>query len=566
MEYSILVEAYEKLEKTSAKLKKADIIAALIKKTPYDSLDKTVLLLNGKVFPVWSEREIGVANQLMIKAIMKSFGSKKQEVINLFNKKGDLGIVSEQLAKKKKQTTLGVKKLTLEKVFDNIRKIAMQKGKSSQERKLNLISELLIHAKQNETKYIIRTILEELRIGVAKGIIRDAISKAFNIDKKTVENAWFLYPDYGKIAQIAKKEGEKGLKSVKIKLGRPIIPMLAEKAPSLEEALKSAGECGLEYKYDGMRTMIHKDKEKIWIFTRSLEDVTSAFPDLVKFAKKNIKCEKCIIEGETLAIHPKTRKPQPFQVLSQRIKRKYNIQEMIRKIPIQFNAFDIIYLNGKTLFDKTQLKRRQILEKQIKEQKGVFQLSKMIITNDLEKAKKFYNEALRAGQEGIMVKRLNAKYQPERHVGYWWKVKPTMESLDLVIIGATWGTGKRTGVLGSYILGCRDAKTGDFLECGMLGSGFKEKKTEEGDVTLKDMTKMLKPYIEYTKGNKVKIKPKIVIEVAYEEIQRSPTYKSGYALRFPRFIRLRSPEKSAEEADTLGRIKYLYSIQKGKKK
>jgi len=141
-----------------------------------------------------------------------------------------------------------------------------------------------------------------------------------------------------------------------------------------------------------------------------------------------------------------------------------------------------------------------------------------------------------------------------------------MENLDLVIIGATWGTGKRTGVLGSYILGCRDAKTGDFLECGMLGSGFKEKKTEEGDVTLKDMTKMLKPYIEYTKGNKVKIKPKIVIEVAYEEIQRSPTYKSGYALRFPRFIRLRSPEKSAEEADTLGRIKYLYSIQKGKKK
>ncbi|MCD6476830.1 MAG: ATP-dependent DNA ligase [Candidatus Aenigmarchaeota archaeon] len=566
MDYSILVEAYEKLEKTSAKLKKADIIATLIKKTPYDSLDKTVLLLNGKVFPVWSEREIGVANQLMIRAIMRSFGSKKQEVINLFNKKGDLGIVSEQLAKKKKQTTLGVKKLTLEKVFDNIRKIAMQEGKSSQERKLNLIAELLIHAKPNETKYIIRTILEELRIGVAKGIIRDAISKAFNIDKKIVENAWFLYPDYGKIAQIAKKDGEKGLKSVKIKLGRPIIVMLAEKAPSLEEALKSAGECGLEYKYDGMRTMIHKDKEKIWIFTRSLEDVTSAFPDLVKLAKKNIKCEKCIIEGETLAIHPKTRKPQPFQVLSQRIKRKYNIQEMIRKIPIQFNAFDIIYLNGKTLFDKMQLKRRQILEKQIKEQKGIFQLSKMIITNNLEKAKKFYNEALRAGQEGIMVKRLNAKYQPERHVGYWWKVKPTMENLDLVIIGATWGTGKRTGVLGSYILGCRDAKTGDFLECGMLGSGFKEKKTEEGDVTLKDMTKMLKPYIEYTKGNKVKIKPKIVIEVAYEEIQRSPTYKSGYALRFPRFIRLRSPEKSAEEADTLGRIKYLYSIQKGKKK
>ena len=565
MDYLELAEVYEKLEKTPAKLKKRDIIAEMLKNTPYSILDKNVLLLSGKVFPAWSEKETGVANQLMLKAVGKAFGISKEESIKLFNKMGDLGLVAEKLSEKKKQRTLGSKKLTIEKVFENIQKIAKQEGKDSQERKLQLIVELLIHSKSREAKYIVRIVLEELRIGVAKGIIRDSIAKAFDIDKKIVEHAWFLYPDYGEIAQIAKRKGSKGLKNVKIKLGRPVIVMLAEKSPSLEAALKSAGKCGLEYKYDGIRTMIHKNKDKIYIFTRSLEDVTSAFPDLVKLAKKHIKCDKCIIEGETLAVHPKTGKPQPFQFLSQRIRRKYKITEIIKQIPVQFNAFDIIYLNGKKLFKKTQQKRREILEKQIKEEKGVFQLSKMLITNDLKKAEKFYNTALKEGQEGLIIKKLDAIYQSERHVGYWWKVKPTMESLDLVIIGAIWGTGKRAGVLGSYILGCRDPKTGEFLECGMLGTGIKEKKTDAGDVTLKEMTDMLKKYIESEKGNKVKIKPKIVIEVAYEEIQKSPTYESGYALRFPRFIAVRSPEKKFDEADTLGRLKYLYSIQKGKK-
>jgi DNA ligase-1 len=227
--------------------------------------------------------------------------------------------------------------------------------------------------------------------------------------------------------------------------------------------------------------------------------------------------------------------------------------------------FDIVYLNGKALFDLTLVERRKLLESVVKEIPGKLQLAKQLITKDLKEADRFYKEALEAGQEGLIVKDLDAKYQPGRRVaGGWLKVKPVLESLDLVITGGLWGTGKRAGWLGSYILACREPDTGKFLECGMMGTGIKEKSTTESDVTFKDLTKILKPYIEFEKGNEVKIKPKIVIEIAYEEIQKSPTYSSGYALRFPRLLRLRI-DKGPEETDTIQRLEYIYKLQKGKR-
>jgi DNA ligase-1 len=342
--------------------------------------------------------------------------------------------------------------------------------------------------------------------------------------------------------------------------------LLAEKSPSLKEAIESFDEVALEYKYDGARMIIEKNNDgKFWIYTRRLENITKAFPDVVEACKKSLNAKNCIVDGEAVAINSKTKRPMPFQTLSQRIKRKYDIQESIKEIPVQLNLFDIVYLNGETLFDSALEKRREILKDIVKEIPGKIQLAKQLVTKDLKKADEFYKEALKAGHEGLIVKNLEAKYQPGRRVaGGWLKVKPVMESLDLVITGATWGTGKRTGWLGSYILSCRDPDTGKFLECGMLGTGVKEKKTNPEDFTLLEMTKLLKPYVESEKENEVKIKPKVVVEVAYEEIQKSPTYSSGWALRFPRFVRIRW-DKSAEEADDLERIKKLYEIQKGKK-
>jgi DNA ligase-1 len=565
MEYLTLAEIYEKLESKSGRLDKTHIVSRILVEASKELLSKIVLLINGRVFPSWSEEELGVANQLMIKAISKSYGISESDVVKNFKKTGDLGISVEELSTKRKQITLGRKNLTIDKVFENIQLISKQVGSKSQERKLNLITELLIQAKSKEAKYIVRTILGELRIGVAEGIVRDAIAESFNISPEDVENAWFLNPDYGEIAQIAKERGAEGLKKVKIVLGKPIMVLLAEKAPSLEDAIKSFDKVALEYKYDGARFLVHKKDEKIWIFTRRLENVTKAFPEVAELCKNNLKARECIVDGECVAINPKNKKPVPFQMLSQRIKRKYDIERIIKEIPVELNLFDIIYLEGKALFDQTLEKRREILKSIVKTVPEKIQLAKQLITNNMKEADTFYKEALKAGHEGLIVKNLEAKYQSGRRVsGGWLKVKPVMESLDLVITGATWGTGKRVGWLGSYILSCRDPDTGKFLECGMLGTGVKEKKTNAEDVTLQDMTKLLKPYIEFEKGNEVKIKPKVVIEVACEEIQKSPTYSSGYALRFPRFIRIRI-DKGADEADTTQRISTLFEMQKGKK-
>lgn len=562
MKYSVLADIYEKLESISGKLEKTHIISNMLKESSTENLPQVVLLLSGNVFPAWSEEELGVANQLMIKSISKAYGINEKEIVKYFKKTGDLGLVVEMLSKSKKQTTLGLKELSVEKIFENLKLIAKQTGSGSQDRKMNLIAELLIQAKPKEAKYLVRTVLGQLRVGVAEGLIRDAIAEAFNVSAKTVENAWFLNPDYGEIAQIAK---EKGLESVKIEIGKPIMVLLAEKAPSLEDAINSFDEVALEYKYDGARMVIQKKEDKFWIFTRRLENITKAFPDVVEICKKSLKAKECIVDGEGLAIDKKTGKPLPFQMLSKRIKRKYDIGEASKEIPIELNLFDIIYIDGKTLFDVSLKERRKLLAKVVKEIPGKIQLAKQLITKDFEKADKFYKEALKAGQEGLIVKNLQAKYHPGRRVaGGWLKVKPVLESLDLAIIGAIWGTGKRAGWLGSYILACRDSNTGDFLECGMLGTGVKEKKTLPTDITLKELTKILKPYIESEKGSEIKIKPKIVIEVAYEEIQKSPTYSSGYALRFPRLLRVRW-DKGPEEIDDLERIEKIFKMQKGRK-
>jgi DNA ligase-1 len=565
MKYSVLADVYERLENTSGKLEKTHIISSLLKETSTELLPKVVLLLNGMVFPSWSEEKLGIANQLIIKAISKSYGINEKEILKDFKKTGDLGLVVEIISKSKKQTTLGSKELSVEKVIENLQLIAKQSGGSSQDRKINLIAELLIQAKPKDAKYMVRTVLEQLRVGVAEGLVRDAIAEAFNVSPKVVEDAWFLNPDYGEIAEIAKENGEKGLENVKMEIGKPMMVQLAEKAPSLEDAINSFEKVALEYKYDGARMLIHKKDEKIAIFTRRLENITKAFPDVVDICKKGLKAKECIVDGEGLAIDKKTGKPLPFQMLSQRIKRKYEIEETAKGIPIELNLFDIVYLNGKALFDLALVERRKLLESVVKKIPGKLQLAKQLITKDLKEADKFYNEALEAGQEGLIVKDLEAKYQPGKRVaGGWLKVKPVLESLDLVITGGLWGTGKRAGWLGSYILACREPDTGKFLECGMMGTGVKEKKTLPNDVTFKELTKILKPYIEFEKGNEIKIKPKVVIEVAYEEIQKSPTYSSGYALRFPRLLKIRW-DKGPEEADDLDRLERIFKIQKGRK-
>ncbi len=560
MRYAELAEAYEKLESTPSKLKKTEIVAELFKKAG-ESLRRVVMLSNGRVFPDYDATELGVATHLIIKSISKATGVAGEAVEKKFISTGDLGLVAEYYVSKKRQQTLGTEPLTVEKVFKCAQEMAKQTGAGSQERKLSLIASLITASTPLEARYIVRTLIQQLRIGIAEGIIRDAIAKAFGVSAENVERAWNLKSDFSEIADVAKKHGEKGLEKIRLEVGKSVQVLLAEKAPDLKTAIESFENPAIEMKMDGMRAQIHKKGCEVLIFTRRLENVTNQFPDLAKLVVKAVKAEECIIEGEVIAIDPKTKEPMPFQTLSQRIQRKHDIGRMVREIPIQANLFDVVYADGEQLFDKPLKERRKVLEKIIRPVEG-FGIIEQLVTKDLKKAEKFYNDALEARQEGVMVKDLDAVYIPGRNVaGGWLKVKPTMENLDLVIVGATWGTGKRSGWLTSFVLAVRDPDTNRFLECGMMSTGIKEKKENETGVTYGDMTSLLKPLIEKEESGIVRIKPKIVIEVAYEEIQKSQNYASGFGLRFPRFVRIRN-EKSERESETLERIQTLYRMQK----
>ncbi|MFH8080435.1 MAG: ATP-dependent DNA ligase [Candidatus Aenigmatarchaeota archaeon] len=568
MKYSEIVKTYDLLEKTSSKISKTEILTELLKNTPSREMEMVVLLIQGMVFPKYTGYDLGVAQQLMIKAISRATGFSVEDVEKMFKEKGDLGVTAENCVREKKQVSLLKKELDVETVFKNLQKLAFLTGEGAQEKKLNLIAELLSFAKPEEAKYIVRTILGDLRVGVAEGIIRDTIAKAFlpegDESLQALERAINIYPNFGEVALIAKEKGLSGLKEIKVKIGQPIQVMLGEKAESIKDVVEEFGKVAAEYKYDGMRAQIHKDENNIWIFTRRLEDVTKQFPDLVELCRKHLKAKRCIVEGEVVAVD-KNKSPLPFQVLSQRIQRKYEIEKMVKEIPIQINLFDVVFVDGVSLFESSLVERRKVLEEIVEEKKDEFMLAKQIVTDDVNLLEKFYKEALDAKQEGIFLKVLTSKYVFGRHVGGWYKIKPTLETLDLVITGATWGTGKRAGWLGSFILACRDEKTGKFLECGMLGTGVKEKKSTETDITFEELTNLLKPLIISEEGNSVRFKPKVVISVDYQEIQISPNYESGFALRFPRFVALRV-DKGPEDADTVERIKYLYELQKKTKK
>ncbi len=549
MDYSELVEVYEKLSATTKKLEKRDIIAEFIKNLSTEDLRIVIPLIQGKIFLEVEEQELGIADKLIIQAIMR-LGFSKTEVIDKFRDTGDLGLVAEKFAEKKRQATLFQRKLTIEKVLSSIRELATPEGKNSQNRKLKIILELLNFSTPKEALYITRTILEDLRLGVAEGILRDSIALGFDADKEKVEYAYNLETDFGIVAKIAKEKGNEGLEEVKLEIGRPIKVMLSEKAPDLEKAIEKAKEPAIEIKYDGMRTLVQKDKDKIWLFTRRLENVTKQFPDLVELCRKNIKSEKAILEGETLAI--KDGKPAPFQELSKRIHRKYDIEKISEEIPIQINFFDCLLVDGEQLLEESFSERRKKLETVVNQIDGKFQLAEQIITTDLKEANEFYNKAIDSGQEGVMVKNLSAPYQPGKRVGYMYKVKPEKESLDLAITGAEWGQGRRANWLASFILSVRDEETGELFEIGRMGTGLT-------DENFKDMTERLKPLIIREEENTVYLKPKMVVETGYQELQRSPNYKSGFALRFPKLIGIRE-DKSVEEIETVQRIKRLYKL------
>jgi len=554
MEYKKLVELYSRIESTSSRLEKTAILADFFSSAPKEIFEFLPLLITGEIFAAGSI-ELGIGPGMLYNAVSFVTGVKKSDIENYIREEGDIGLAVKAIFEKKKvQKTFFTQELTVEKVYSNFRKIAEASGGGAQEKKTKLLVELLTPADSNEAMYLARSVLGELRIGAAEGIIIDAISKAFSIDSKLVERAFMLANNLGKVAKIAREEGEEGLKKITIEVGIPLRPMLAQAAPSLGEAVEEFGTCAIETKYDGARVQIHKKGEVVKIYSRRLEDVTSALPDVAENVKKAVEMNEVILDGETVAIDRKTGKPRAFQDILKRFRRKYDIEKMIKEIPFETYIFDVLYADGRLMIDEPFKERRGLLKKIITALPN-FMVAEQVVTDDIKKAETFYNESLKRGHEGVMVKNLSAAYVLGSRVGHMYKVKPTAETLDLAIIGAIWGSGKRAGWLGSYYLGAKD-ELGNFKEVGRVATGLSDEQLEE-------YTNLLKPLIEYQKGTEVKIKPSIVVEVGYQEIQKSPKYDSGFALRFPRILRIRE-DKSVEEVDTLERIEKLQSLKREK--
>lgn len=564
MHYSDFVEVYEGLFATTKRLEKEAILAEFLKKLAKEGEPEWIYLLRGKVTPDYDDRILGISEKLAMKSIAKTFGIKEEEIAKKYRKIGDIGELADEFAGRKKQTSLFAKRLTVEKVFSNLRKVMEVEGKGAVGGKIALISELLGNASGKEAKYIVRTLVGQLRIGVADATVRDAIALAlFGDDKaemsKKLEVAYDMVNDFAVVFDAASK-GKKELDKIDIVLGRPMNVMLPVKVTEIGEAFRICGKpAAIEHKYDGFRVVINKVGNDVKLFTRRLENVTKQFPDVVATIKKFVKAKEVILDSEVVGYDPKTKRQRPFEAISQRIRRKYDIDKLERDLPVEVNVFDVIFCNGESLMQKPFHERRKILEKLIPHEKWKIRPSMQIVTDSEEVAMKFYREALEAGEEGIMVKKLDAPYQQGRRVGYIVKMKPAANDLDLVITGAEYGSGKRGGLLTSYIVACQ--ADGKYLEVGKVSSGLKELE-QEGGTTYEEMTKLLKPLITSEKGKVVNVKPRVIVSVTYQNIQGSPSYDSGYAMRFPR-ITVYRPDYNLKDIASLEDIKK--EVEKAKK-
>jgi DNA ligase-1 len=557
VKYSKLADTYQRLESTQKTLEKTDILAELFRESGED-LEYTVLLARGKIYPDWDERDIGMSSRMMQDVIAEATGYREHKVEELWKDKGDLGLAAEELVKNKKQQKLMTTELTVEKVIERLRKVAetSKSGKSqsvSQDKKKKEIADLISSAEPVEARYITRTVLSHLRIGIGEGTIRDALAEAFfgGENKEKIQKAYDFTNDFTEVAEKC-VEGINAVEELKLELFRPVNSMLAKKVDTIEEGFEEVGKPAvIDYKYDGMRAQIHIRDGEVKVFTRRLENVTEQFPDVVEIVKEHVDAENCILDTEIVGYDPEDGSMIEFQKLSKRIKRKYEIQKQVKEIPVEVRPFDLIYLD-EPILEEEYGQRLEKLDEIVQEEEKELRLVDRVITDEEEKVQEMQQKSLSEGQEGIMMKSIDAEYKPGNRVGYMVKLKPVMETLDLAIIAAKWSEGERAGWLGRLFLGCYNEETGEYEEVGKMATGLTEEELQE-------ITDRLEPLIEREEGRKVFVKPEIIVEAEYEEIQESPTYSSGYALRFPR---LKSFRDDKEEADSLEKVESLYENQK----
>lgn len=552
--YEKLVEVYEKISSTSSRLEKQDIIADFlmyIKETDADITYDITLLLQGKIFPPWSDKEMGISTQLIIKALSNLLGESTKSIENKLAEVGDMGEISEELIKNNKQVTFFKVPLTVKKVLSNLRKTESITGSKSQNKKINYLLELYTSASPLEAKYITRTITERLRIGVGEGTLVEAIAQAYNIDKEIIDRAYMLSNDLGEVASRA-QESIESVKSLTITPGKPIKPMLAQLSSGIKESITEMKKVICETKYDGIRVQIHHYNNKTKIFTRRLENVTNALPEVVEYIEEALPSKDFIVEGEVIAT--KDNKPISFQYILQRVKRKYDIDKMREKIPLKVFLFDVLYYDKSTA-ELPIIQRRQLLEEIVTTSKNVeLSTMKIVSQENYTEAEKLFTWSIDEGHEGIMFKDVTSPYSPGKRGKNMLKYKPLRETLDCVITGGTYGKGKRAKFFGSYLLSLLDEKTGEYKTLVHAATGM-------DDDLLASLTKRMEKLIISKSEQNVLFKPKVILEIAYSEIVESNEYESGYSLRFPAIKGVRD-DIGLDEVDTLSKLHQMIDLQK----
>lgn len=550
--FQTLSELLEKIEMTKKRLEITEQTANYLRPLSAEEIAPAVNMMIGRAFPNYSQKTLDVSWTTLTHIL---------ERICIFNwdffrqgmaRTGDIGTATKNVLEQcgsKKQTQLTQTRLTIIEVRRSFEAIAQAQGAGSRSKKERLITALLSQATPVEVKYLIKIFTREMRTGLHEGLMEQAVAEAFDVTLQKVQHAAMVLGDIGEVAQILKIKGAEGIEAVGFQVFRPVQLMLAQTAQSVQEALaEHGGASAFEYKYDGARVQIHKKDGEVCIFSRRLTDVTESLPEVVEAVKQNISAQSVIVEGEVISLDA-AGYPIAFQHLMRRFKRRRDIDYVAERIPLTLYLFDILYLNGDSLLSKTYLKRRQILSQTV----GNIALSQQLITDQSKHAQAFLQEALSAGHEGLIAKKLESPYTPGRRGKRWLKIKTTLEPLDLVITAAEYGYGRRKDWLSDYYLAARDPQTGEFLNIGKTFKGLT-------DAEITQVTESLKEFAVSQDGHRVNVIPKIVVEVAYNEIQQSPKYKSQMALRFARITRIRD-DKSPEEASTIEQVREIYDRQ-----
>jgi DNA ligase-1 len=580
LDYAVIADAYEKIEATTKRLEMTDLLVDLLKKTPKNIIDKVVYLTQGKIYPDFVGLEIGVAEKLAIKALARSSGRRASEIEADLQKSGDIGETAQKLLAKKKQVTFFQKTLTAERVYEVLDKMAKTSGSGAVDTKMAMLAGLLSDASPKEARYIMRTVTGNLRLGIADMTVLDALAIAYGGGKENrelIERAYSISSDLGRVANVVVEKGLEGIKKFQVMVFEPIRPMLAERLASPEEILeKLGGKCIAEYKYDGERIQAHKKGGKVTLFSRRLENISDQYPDAIDLVKNNVKAEEAIVEAECVAMDLETDEMLPFQELMHR-RRKYGIEAAMAEYPVSLFMFDALYIDGRDLTLEAYPVRRKALEETVKENIRV-KPAKHIVARNAKQLEAFFEEAIENGCEGLMCKAMgkDSVYQAGSRGWLWIKYKRDYKSemtdtVDLVVVGAFHGRGKRAGTYGALLLATYNSKADTFETVTKCGTGFTDK-------DLAGLPEMLKKHEVPRKHSRVQstleadvwFEPAVVLEILGAEITLSPIHTcamdsirkgSGLAIRFPRFTGKYRTDKAAEDATTSAEVVEMYRGQ-----